>query len=192
VDNEYTAIKNISKFSLLAYQNRLSEYNFSGINLISEVNNLEPKVVIDIGCGTNYFKGKIDNITGIDLIDHPNVDIVGPFNELNIKHNSVDVILALGSLHYGTKNNIFKNVALLTAWLKPGGYFIIRVSNLKEIDIPRTDIPIMYHWSTSMISDLEKLHNLKTVKGPFTEYITGRDFPATSWWWQKGNNDQLT
>jgi len=41
-------------------------YKYSGENLIDEVNQLDPDLVIDVGCGHNRFKGRIKNLIGFD------------------------------------------------------------------------------------------------------------------------------
>ena len=42
------------------------KFKYSGLSIIDEVNAMKPRAVIDIGCGYNEFKGKIDNLIGID------------------------------------------------------------------------------------------------------------------------------
>ena len=41
-------------------------YTYSGLNLIEDVNALDPDLVIDVGCGHNRFKGHIKNLIGFD------------------------------------------------------------------------------------------------------------------------------
>ena len=48
------------------WQNDMKKWKYSGVQLIDEVNNLKPRAVLDVGCGYNEFKGKINNLIGID------------------------------------------------------------------------------------------------------------------------------
>ena len=44
------------------WQNDMKKWKYSGLALIQEVNALKPRAVLDVGCGYNEFKGKIDNL----------------------------------------------------------------------------------------------------------------------------------
>ena len=48
------------------WQAETKKFKYSGLAIIDEVNAMNPDNVIDIGCGYNEFKGKIQNLTGID------------------------------------------------------------------------------------------------------------------------------
>ena len=48
------------------WQAETKKYKYSGLAIIDEVNAMNPDNVVDIGCGFNEFKGKIDNLVGID------------------------------------------------------------------------------------------------------------------------------
>ena len=47
-------------------------YNYTGWALVDEVMKLNPKAVLDVGCGYNQFKDRIPNLIGID-----------PYNTIN-------------------------------------------------------------------------------------------------------------
>lgn len=48
------------------WQPDMKKWKHSGLQLINEVNTLRPRNVLDVGCGYNEFKGKINFLTGID------------------------------------------------------------------------------------------------------------------------------
>ena len=48
------------------WQSDMKKWKHSGLQLIDEVNKLRPRAVLDVGCGYNEFKGKINYLTGID------------------------------------------------------------------------------------------------------------------------------
>ena len=47
------------KFYSKEWRSNIHLFKHSGKNLINEINNLNPTLVIDAGCGINFFKGKI-------------------------------------------------------------------------------------------------------------------------------------
>jgi len=78
-------------------------YEHSGYTLVDYINNQKPSSVLDIGCGYNRFKGKINNLLGID-----------PYNDAaDIKvsiedYNTVpyDIVMCLGSINFGDEKTI--------------------------------------------------------------------------------------
>jgi hypothetical protein len=85
-------------------------YPHSGWTLIEYVNDMNPNRVLDVGCGFNRFKGKINNLIGID-----------PYNDAaDVKISleqydgpSVDVALCLGSINFGDEETIDHQIAIL-------------------------------------------------------------------------------
>ena len=56
----------LHKYFSKYWQNDMKKWKYSGVQLIDEVNSLKPRAVLDVGCGYNEFKGRIDNLVGID------------------------------------------------------------------------------------------------------------------------------
>ena len=56
----------LEKYFSKVWQSDTKKYKHSGLTLVDEINNLRPRSVLDVGCGYNEFKGKIDNLLGID------------------------------------------------------------------------------------------------------------------------------
>ena len=80
---EYTQVIDdacLHKYFSKYWQNDMKKWKYSGVALIDEVNSLKPRAVLDVGCGYNEFKGKIDNVIGID-----------PYNECaDLKVRTID------------------------------------------------------------------------------------------------------
>ena len=56
-------------------------------NLIAELNALNPNLIIDAGCGTNPYKGKVPNVVGFDPATvYDTVDLNLSFEDV-VKHN---------------------------------------------------------------------------------------------------------
>ena len=100
----------------------------SSYNLVDEINALDPKLVIDVGCGGNHLKGKIQNLIGVDAAKYEKADIQATHDELpNIfKDNCADVVLALGSINVGDKPRIYRHLEKVINLCKPGGIIVMR------------------------------------------------------------------
>ena len=163
-------------------------------DLMEEVNNLESSLVIDAGCGHNVFKGKIKNLIGFDISNFPNADFVSSIQDAEFENESADVVLALGSVQFGNKTDVYEDVAKLVSWVKPGGYIVMRArmdQNFLPLDkrnSPRKSF--QYFWSEDDINFLSEKHNLSIVKGPrVKESPAGKENEFRChrlfWWWSK-------
>jgi hypothetical protein len=56
----------INRFFGEIWKPRTGDYEHTGWELAEEVNKLNPEKVLDVGCGYHPFKGRIQNIIGID------------------------------------------------------------------------------------------------------------------------------
>ena len=74
---------------------------YEGNNLISTINSLNPKLVLDLGCGYNKYKGLIKGVVGIDGYDSNSaVDIkdtiLNVYNDRIFEPSSADAIICFG------------------------------------------------------------------------------------------------
>ena len=104
----------------------MKKYKYSGLKLIDEVNSLNPRRVLDIGCGYHEFKGKINNLVGID-----------PYNDaadLHVKlldhhpDEKYDATLALGSINFGSTDKVFAELEHAVSLCNPGAVMFFRVN----------------------------------------------------------------
>lgn len=118
--------KVLDKYFRNYWQGELKKYKYSGLSLIDEINNLKPRRVLDIGCGYHEFKGKIDNIVGID-----------PYNSaadyevklLDYKPDEkFDATLALGSINFGSTDKVFAELEHAVKLCNPGAFMYFRVN----------------------------------------------------------------
>jgi hypothetical protein len=172
-----------------AFQN----YTYAGINLISEVNALDPDLVIDVGCGHNRFKGHIKNLIGFDEQPFPFADIHQRIEDVNFRPESADVLLILGSIQFISQETIFNNYCKVLSWLKPGGYAIVRCNwNTSDPFNDQSNEPNREYLNTNELLDkVQTANNLKTVKGPWVESASNHLIEPQArnwrrvWWWQK-------
>ena len=140
---------------------RTDEFTHSGWQLVEEVNKLDPKSVLDVGCGYHPFKGRIQNLIGIDpynnLADYQ-VDIL----EYKVKSESHDVIIALGSINFNSKDEIEARFGHCVDLLTKGGRFFLRANP----GIPHKTGPYVeiFPWSFEIVNEFAEKFNLKLLE----------------------------
>lgn len=112
VDKEF-----IKKYFREHWVSRTSDYQYSNHSIAEKINDQDQ--VIDIGCGNNEFKPLIKNLLGIDIVN-PKADLVIDFDDFTTDR-LFDVALCLGSIQYGARSDIQKQLQKLYSILKPGG-----------------------------------------------------------------------
>jgi SAM-dependent methyltransferase len=143
------------------WQNDMKKWKYSGVALIDEVNGLKPRSVLDVGCGYNEFKGKIDNLIGIDPYNDK-ADIQVATMEYNTDQQ-FDVILCLGSVNFGSRDKIIAEVAKCVNLLADGGTMFFRVNPGVQHDRPEADWIEFFAWNVPFIIELSEMFNLKIL-----------------------------
>lgn len=137
----------------------IEKYEPNGKAMIEEINNLDPALVLDLGCGLNQYKSHIKNLIGVDLLNCRE-DIVADISDLSLHFadNSVDVILALGSINFGDDSIIEKQLREVKRLLKIGGTAYFR-ANQNDHDPNHEGKLYYYEWSQArVIGWAEKLN----------------------------------
>ena len=140
------------------WQPRTNDYNYTGWQLVEEINKQNPKSVLDVGCGYHPFKNRIPNLTGIDPYNHAaeyQVDIL----EYKVKPESYDHIIALGSINFNSKEDIEARFSHCATLLQKGGKFYLRANpGITHKNGPYVDI---FPWSFEVINEFAEKYNLK-------------------------------
>lgn len=166
-------------FSPNRWQDSTDRFTHSGMALVQQVNDLKPKVVVDVGCGYNLFKGKIPNLIGIDLVNEA-ADIVCDLKDAPIRDESIDVALALGSINFGDQENILSSLQIVHRWLVPGGTLFMRANPGEPIG---DDIEV-FPWSEEMVDVFaHKVGFSPNYKVVEEELITAAGVPARRLFW---------
>jgi len=143
------------------WQPKTKKYKYSGLDIVDEVNALEPKAVLDLGCGYNEFKGKINNITGVD-----------PYNSkadhmcsiLDYKPNTqYDVTICMGSINFGSADKIIREVGHAVDLTSPEGLLFFRANPGKQHEAPEAKWIDFFHWTPEFIINLAKELNCLVV-----------------------------
>lgn len=150
-------VKYTERFFRNVWQPRTGEYEHTGWTLVDEVNALNPQSVLDVGCGYNQFKGRIQNLIGIDPYN-TSADYEVDILHYKVKPESHDVILALGSINFNSREDIEERFAHCVSLLKSGGKFFLRANpGHTHPTGPYVDI---FNWSFEVVSEFADTYNL--------------------------------
>jgi SAM-dependent methyltransferase len=100
---------------------------------VDEINSHDPKAVLDVGCGYNQFKGKINNLVGIDPFN-TNADYMVDILEYNVD-DRYDAIIVFGSINFNEYEDIDMRVAQVVRLLADGGRIYFRANPGIQHDI---------------------------------------------------------
>ena len=163
IEQYVTAIDDacLHKYFSKYWQNDMKKWKYSGVTLIDEVNSLKPRAVLDVGCGYNEFKGKIDNLVGIDPYnDRADFEV----STLDYKTDQkFDVIMCLGSVNFGSRDKIIAEVSRCVDLLADGGTMFFRVNPGVQHDKPEADWIEFFGWNVPFIIELSEMFNLKVL-----------------------------
>jgi hypothetical protein len=137
---------------------RTGDYEHTGWELAGEINKLNSEKVLDVGCGYHPFKGRIQNLIGIDPYNNCadyEVDIL----DYKVKLASYDVIIALGSINFNSKDEIEARFSHCVDLLKQGGKFFLRANpGVTHKTGPYVDI---FPWTFEVVNEFAEKYNLK-------------------------------
>lgn len=131
------------------WQPQTKKYKYSGLSIIDEVNNLQPKKVLDLGCGYNEFKGKINNLIGIDPYNDK-ADVQTGILDYNAQTN-FDVIICLGSINFGTVDKIYTELEHAVSLTKDGGLLYFRANPGTQHEAPEAKWIEFFQWTSEFI-----------------------------------------
>lgn len=151
-------IKYSNRFFGMIWKPHTEDYSYTGWKLVEEINSLNPKAVLDVGCGYNQFKERIPNLIGIDPYNNCadyQVDIL----EFAAVAESFDVIMALGSINFNSKEDIELRIANCVKLLAPKGKMFFRVNpGIQHVKGPWVDV---FPWSFEIVHEFAKKFNLE-------------------------------
>ena len=146
----------ILRFFSEIWKPRTGDYEHTGWDLADEINKLNPERVLDVGCGYHPFKGRIQNLIGIDPYNNCadyEVDIL----DYKVKHQ-YDVIIALGSINFNSQDEIEQRFAHCVSLLKQGGKFYLRANpGITHRTGPYVEI---FPWTFEVVNEFAEQYNL--------------------------------
>ncbi len=132
-------------------------YQYSGWGLIEEINQRNPRAVLDFGCGYNPFKGRINNLTGIDPYNNC-ADYMVDILEFKVEPQSFDHIIVFGSLNFNSREDIECRFQRLVELLMPGGRMYFRAN--PGILWPTGPYVDIFPWSFEVAHEFAKKYKL--------------------------------
>ena len=151
----------LHKYFSKYWENDIKKWKYSGLALVDEVNSLRPRAVLDVGCGYNEFKGKIDNLIGIDPYNDK-ADIQVSTLEYRTTQK-FDVMLCLGSVNFGSRDKIISEVGRCVGLLEDGGTMFFRVNPGVQHNKPEAKWIEFFAWNVPFIIELSEMFNLKVL-----------------------------
>ena len=146
------------RFFAEIWKPRTGDYEHTGWSLVDEINALNPESVLDVGCGYHPFKGRIQNLVGIDPYNNCadyEVDIL----DYKVKPTSHDVIIALGSINFNSKDDIEQRFSHCVDLLKPSGKFYLRANpGITHKTGPYVEI---FPWTFEVVNEFAETYKLK-------------------------------
>ena len=143
------------------WENDIKKWKYSGLALVEEVNSLKPRAVLDVGCGYNEFRGKIDNLIGIDPYND-RADLQVSTLEYRTTQK-FDVIMCLGSINFGSRDKILAEIGRCVDLLEDGGTMFFRVNPGVQHNKPEAKWIEFFAWNVPFIIELSEIFNLKVL-----------------------------
>jgi hypothetical protein len=143
---DYAVLKNY--FSKV-WQPRTKKYKYSGLTIVDEVNALNPRSVLDLGCGYNEFKGKISNLTGVDPYN-TKADVQSSILDYR-SQELFDVIICLGSINFGTVDKVYNELEHAVNLTAPGGLLYFRANPGKQHEALEAKWIEFFNWNSQFI-----------------------------------------
>jgi SAM-dependent methyltransferase len=148
----------INRFFGEIWKPRTNDYDYTGWQLADEINALNPRSVLDVGCGYHPFKGRINNLVGID----PYNNCADYMVDILDYAGSHDVVIALGSINFNSRDEIEARFAKCVDVLDQGGRFILRANpGITHKTGPYVDI---FPWSFEIVKEFADKYNLKLLE----------------------------
>ena len=151
----------LHKYFSKYWENDMKKWKYSGLVLAEEVNSLKPRAVLDVGCGYNEFRGKIDNLIGIDPYND-RADLQVSTLEYRTTQK-FDVIMCLGSINFGSRDKIIAEVGRCVDLLEDGGTMFFRVNPGVQHNKPEAKWIEFFAWNVPFIIELSEIFNLKVL-----------------------------
>jgi len=147
----------IHRFFAEIWKPRTNDYEYTGWQLADEINALTPRSVLDVGCGYHPFRGRISNLVGIDPYNNCADYMVDVLDYVG--HH--DVIIALGSINFNSRDEIEARFSKCVELLDQGGRFYLRANpGIPHKTGPYVDI---FPWSFEIVKEFADVYNLKLL-----------------------------
>ena len=144
----------LERYFTKVWQPKTKKYKYSGLSIVDEINNMNLDSVLDIGCGYNEFKGKINNLTGIDAYnsraDHQ-------VHLLDYKTDKLyDAVICFGSINFGNVTKIIAEMKKAVSLVKQNGLMYFRVNPGIQHDDEEAHYIDFFEWTPEFIFNISQ------------------------------------
>jgi hypothetical protein len=143
------------------WQPHTKKYKYSGLSIIDEVNKLQPKNVLDLGCGYNEFKGKINNLIGVDPYNDK-ADIKSSIIDY-ISKELFDITICLGSINFGSVDKVYSELEHAVKLTAPNGLLYFRANPGTQHTAPEAKWIEFFSWNSQFIINSASTLNCSIV-----------------------------
>lgn len=151
----------LNKYFSEEWTDDFDNYTLTGYELSYKVKPTD--WVLDVGCGHNPFKGQIRNLVGIDPANK-RADIVTTLEDF--EHDKLfDVAFCLGSLNFGSKQKIRKQIKKLLTHMQPKCKIHWRCNpGRHDHGKPSTHKVPFFEWSQEVMEEFAKEFGFKITE----------------------------
>ena len=151
----------LKKYFGSVWQPKTKSYKYSGLSIIDEVNQMKPRRVLDLGCGYNEFRGKIDNLTGVDPYN-PRADVNSSILDY-CPGECYDVVICLGSINFGSVDKIYTELERAVELTEVGGLLFFRANPGEQHNAPEAQWIEFFDWTPEFIMSAAENLNCQVV-----------------------------
>lgn len=135
-------------------------YQYSGWGIVDKINKENSKAVLDVGCGYHPFKGRINNLIGIDPYNNC-ADYMVDILEFKVEPEIYDHIIIFGSLNFNSKDDIDVRFNKVVNLLAPNGKIYVRANpGISWTNAPYVDI---FPWGFEVAYEFAQKYNLELL-----------------------------
>jgi hypothetical protein len=142
------------------WRGQLNTYLYSGLSLSKKIQ--PDEWVLDVGCGINSFKPLIANLVGIDPA-FGQADYQTTIEDF-VTELRFDVAFCLGSINFGTEENIKSQIKYVVNLLKPTARIYWRVNpGLRDHGNKECQKIDFFPWSNDLLKKYAREYGFKVV-----------------------------
>jgi len=142
------------------WQGSIESFKYTGFALLDHIGSNDR--VLDVGCGANPFKGKIQNLVGIDPAN-PRADLMVSIEDYQTA-DKFDVALCLGSINFGTHEIIEAQISKVVSLLTPCGRIYWRCNPGRQDHGNKLSEQIdFYPWTFELLEDYARQFGFKVI-----------------------------
>lgn len=143
------------------WQPQTKKYKYSGLSIIDEVNKLKPRSVLDLGCGYNEFKGKINNLIGVDPYNNK-ADVKSSILDYR-SSDKFDILICLGSINFGSVDKIYTELEHAVNLTATSGLLYFRANPGTQHKAPEAKWIEFFNWNSQFIINSSSSLNCSIV-----------------------------